>query len=66
MHFIIIVALGIILPSSNTVHGLDAKLSAALNVAVSVWASVATVGRGSLNNIGAALLVLVRILIMNA
>ena len=66
VHFVKVVALSIFLPSSNTVHGLDAKLSAALNVAVSVWASITTVGSGSLNNIGAALLVLVRILIMNA
>ena len=64
--FAIMTTRAIGVPSSDTINWLRATSQCALNIAVSVWASVATVGRGSLNNIGAALLVLVRILIMNA
>ena len=64
--FLVMEALSILIPSSNTVHGLDAKLSAALNIAISVWALVSTVGRGSFNLVGSALLVLVRLVVILA
>ena len=66
MRFLIMTARAIGVPSSNTVNRLRAASQCALNIAVSVWASVATVGRGSLNNISAALLVLMSAVIMLA
>ena len=57
-------ARGILIPSTNTVNRLLAKLSAALNIAVSVWASVSIVRRGSAHNVSPALLVLVCVIIM--
>ena len=64
--FAIMTTRAIGVPSSDTINWLRATSQCALNIAVSVWASVATVGRGSLNNISAALLVLVSVIVMLA
>ena len=41
--FLVVVASSILVPSSDTVDRLSAKLGAALNIAVSIWAGVAIV-----------------------
>ena len=55
-----------LIPSTNAIHGLRARTSSTLNIAVSVWASVSIVSSSSANNVSAALLVLVCLVIMYA
>ena len=62
----IIIASAVSIPISNTVNRLFACFHSTLLIGISIWASIAAVRSGPLNDIFAALLVLVRILDMTA
>ena len=66
MHILIKGAISETIPGTDTVHRLSTFLSSALNIVVSISASIPVVGRGSLHSISAALLVLVSLLVMLA
>ena len=66
MSFFVMEALGIFIPSANTINWLRTKVGGALHIAVSVWAGITVMGRGPLHFVSAALLVLVGTFIMLA
>ena len=66
MRILVVVALGIFIPSANTINWLRTKVGGALHIAVSVWAGITVMGRGPLHFVSAALLVLVGTLIVLA
>ena len=66
MCFLIVSTRAVLVPGTDTVHRLSTFLSSALNIVVSISASIPVVGRGSLHSISAALFVLMSLIVMLA
>ena len=64
--FLVMEALLVLIPRTNAVHRLGAATHSALNIAVSVWTGISAVSGWSVDNVSAAPLVCVLVLIVEA